>query len=44
MRWIEEKILKLEKTLEYDLIKDSFFKEKNYNNLNRLKKWKQLQS
>ena len=33
-----------EKTLEYDLIKDSFFKEKNYNNLNRLKKWKQLQS
>ena len=44
MSWIEEKILKLEKTLEYDLIKDSFFKEKNYNNLNRLIEWKQLQS
>ena len=32
-----------EKTLEYDLIKDEFFKKKNYNNLIRLKKWKQLQ-
>ena len=32
-----------EKTLEHDLIKDEFFKKKNYNNLIRLKKWKQLQ-
>ena len=31
-----------EKTLEYDLIKDEFLKKKNYNNLIRLKKWKQL--
>lgn len=32
-----------EKTLEYNLIEDNFFRKKNYDNLIRLKKWKQLQ-
>lgn len=39
---VDSMIILREKTMEFDLIKDSFYKEKNYKNLIRLKEWKQL--